>query len=296
MPDSYAYILQADLLSEQRDEAIQLIADSDRDVIVLDAFFNPGQGGRYTLEEIQKIKQAHHDRTVLCYLSIGEAEDYRPYWQTTWTKSKESPDNLNQPVFLLEENPDWEGNYKVQYWTVEWQSIILKEVETIAAQGFDGLWLDIVDAYQFFEHVDDGYEDNRVNPETGKTFRRDMIDWVRKIAAAFRANIENGIMFPQNGSQLLEHDDYVSIVDGIALEDLFTTGKKRQNRSHTADVLKHVAVMRKHGKPVLLTEYPETRDMRRLVLQKWAETDFVLLLAERDLGTMGTCVSPKKTE
>ena len=28
------------------------------------------------------------------------------------------------PSWLEDENPDWEGNYRVKYWEAEWQKII----------------------------------------------------------------------------------------------------------------------------------------------------------------------------
>ena len=33
-----------------------------------------------------------------------------------------------KPVWLDVENPDWQGNYKVQYWHPEWQAIIFGSV------------------------------------------------------------------------------------------------------------------------------------------------------------------------
>ena len=47
-------------------------------------------------------------RIVLAYLSIGEAEDYRSYWQRDWS--------VSPPAWLGAENPDWPGNYAVNYW------------------------------------------------------------------------------------------------------------------------------------------------------------------------------------
>ena len=57
------------------------------------------------------IQQLNGDvKIVLSYLSIGEAEDYRSYWQKGLS-------------FVDEENSEWEGNYKVKYWDEEWQEI-----------------------------------------------------------------------------------------------------------------------------------------------------------------------------
>lgn len=81
-------------------------------------------------------------------MSIGEAEDYRFYWKNEW--------KTNPPVWLGEENPDWEGNYKVWYWEKEWQNIIISDpdsyLQRILNAGFDGVYLDIIDAFEYFEN------------------------------------------------------------------------------------------------------------------------------------------------
>ena len=80
-------------------------------------------------------------------MSIGEAEDYRYYWQPEWSRKP--------PLWLYEENPDWKGNYKVKYWDENWQKIIFGEnnsyLDKILNCGFDGVYLDIIDAFEYFE-------------------------------------------------------------------------------------------------------------------------------------------------
>ena len=80
-------------------------------------------------------------------MSIGEAEDYRYYWQADWS--------TNPPSWIEEENPDWEGNYIVKYWEQEWQDIIYGNdnsyLKKIVDAGFDGVYLDIIDAFEYFE-------------------------------------------------------------------------------------------------------------------------------------------------
>ena len=81
------------------------------------------------------------------YISIGEAEDYRFYWDSDW--------KTNKPAWLEKENPNWKGNYKVRYWESDWQSIIYgtdgSYLKKIIDSGFDGAYLDIIDAFEYFE-------------------------------------------------------------------------------------------------------------------------------------------------
>jgi cysteinyl-tRNA synthetase len=92
-------------------------------------------------------KQNGGVRLVICYMSIGEAEDYRYYWKSGW--------EVGDPSWIEDENPDWEGNYKVRYWKSEWQDIIYGNdssyLKKILDAGFDGVYLDIIDAFEYFE-------------------------------------------------------------------------------------------------------------------------------------------------
>jgi cysteinyl-tRNA synthetase len=86
-------------------------------------------------------------RLVICYMSIGEAENYRYYWQPAW--------ETTPPAWLDAENPDWEGNFKVRYWEPAWQAILTGDGDSylgrILAAGFDGVYLDIIDAFEYYE-------------------------------------------------------------------------------------------------------------------------------------------------
>ena len=51
---------------------------------------------------------------------------------------------------LREENENWEGNYRVEYWNREWQEIVLDYLEEIVKSDFDGVFLDTVDTYYYY--------------------------------------------------------------------------------------------------------------------------------------------------
>jgi len=116
------------------------------DMFIIDAFYDDQM---LTAEEVASLQTKPNGarRLVIAYMSIGEAEDYRYYWQEDW-----KPGN---PEFIERENPDWEGNYKVRYWDPEWQAVIFGSpnayLDRILAAGFDGAYLDIIDAYEYFE-------------------------------------------------------------------------------------------------------------------------------------------------
>ncbi len=120
------------------------IARTNYDLIIIDAFFKKKL---VTVDKFLRFKQNGKKRLVIAYMSIGEAEIYRYYWNKTWKK--------NKPPWIFDENPEWPGNFKVAYWHPLWKSIIYKSpdsyVKKIITSGFDGVYLDIIDAYEYFE-------------------------------------------------------------------------------------------------------------------------------------------------
>lgn len=121
---------------------LDVLAATDYDLLIIDLDFDAAP---LTAANVARLQAKAHGeaRLVLCYLSIGEAENYRSYWEPAWG---ESP-----PAWLGKENPDWPGNYAVEYWDPEWQTIVLTVVNRVLAAGFDGVYLDRIDAYESFE-------------------------------------------------------------------------------------------------------------------------------------------------
>lgn len=129
---------------QSRPAFLTALGASKFDMVVIDHSFDGSGDTEFTAEEIAALKDQLGGK-VVAYLSIGEAEDYRWYWQSSW---KNSP-----PAWLGTENPDWRGNFKVHYWDANWQAIILAYLDKILGQGFDGVYLDLVDAYESYESL-----------------------------------------------------------------------------------------------------------------------------------------------
>lgn len=125
---------------------IEAVSATNYDAIIMDLFL---ENEPFTAAEITQLKHKANggSRLVICYMSIGEAEDYRYYWDASW--------NTMHPEWMAAENPDWPGNFKVKYWNADWQGIIYNNADSylskITAAGFDGVYLDIIDAFEFFE-------------------------------------------------------------------------------------------------------------------------------------------------
>jgi cysteinyl-tRNA synthetase len=148
LPDvkNFMLLLNFENFSSKAD-FINAITATNYDLLVMDLYFR--NRTEFTISEINQIRNKANGgkRLVFSYVSIGEAEDYRYYWQLNW--------NTTPPNWLDAENPNWPGNYKVRYWETEWQQIIYGNdtsyVKKIINSGFDGIYLDLVDAFWFYE-------------------------------------------------------------------------------------------------------------------------------------------------
>ena len=132
---------------EDKQGFIDSLSKTNYDILLIDLFFKDETPFSVSEIEILKKKANGGRRLVICYMAIGEAENYRYYWNKNW--------ETNPPEWLKDENPYWPGNFLVNYWFPEWQNIIYGNNDSytklVIDAGFDGLYLDLVDAYQYFE-------------------------------------------------------------------------------------------------------------------------------------------------
>ncbi len=94
-----------------------------------------------------RYKKAGGRRLVFAIADIGTAATYRYYWKSWWREG--SPFWIKSPYPA---NPD---RYFVQYWQPEWQEVITGNTDSymygIVRQGYDGVILDGIEAFRFFE-------------------------------------------------------------------------------------------------------------------------------------------------
>ncbi len=142
---NFLYLINSENYSEKND-FINTVNSTNYDVVLMDLYHNESA---YTNEEILSLKTKKNggSRLIIAYMSIGEAEDYRYYWDDSW--------KTGSPVWLDKENPNWKGNYEVRYWEQDWKDIIFGNndsyLKKIIDAGFDGVYLDIIDGFENFE-------------------------------------------------------------------------------------------------------------------------------------------------
>ena len=125
---------------------LKALKNTDYDLIFIDLYYDTDDKP-LSAAEVKSLKKKKNGgkRLVCSYLSVGEAENYRYYWKSKWNKKSKRPE------WIKKENKEWKGNYKVQYWDSEWKSILYNYSDKILKSGFDGVYLDVIDAYEYFE-------------------------------------------------------------------------------------------------------------------------------------------------
>lgn len=221
--DDWLYVLQPDGAAD-----IAAIQASSFDVVVIDYSSTGDVSGEFTAPQIAALKAS--GKVVLSYLSIGEAEDFRWYWDAAWNDDA-APDP-DAPAWLGPFNPAFPDNYKVRYWDAAWQGILFgttsgpqtSYLDRIVDQGFDGIYLDIIDAFYFWSEV----EVERTRAQA----RQDMISLVQALANHARVirGVPDFLIVPQNGEDIIWDDDdlldvmgqgYLAAIEAIGVEDVF---------------------------------------------------------------------------
>jgi cysteinyl-tRNA synthetase len=239
-----------------------VIARTSYDLVVIDY---AGDDGPFSKAQIEQMKRKPDGsrRLVISYMSIGEAENYRPYWNKAW---KSQP-----PTWLGKENRDWHGNYGVRFWEDEWQSIIFDYAEKIVAAGFDGVYLDKVDEFE----------------EMGR--KDDMVEFVRRIAARVKAQQPGFLVISQNGDALIPNKRFRDIVDAFAREDLFLGEDDDGKPNKSAGIKESIArlkLLAMEQKPVLVVEYPRNAQQAEQVRREISALGFIGLTTGRELDAV----------
>ncbi len=183
-------------------------------LVVIDYSKNGKDESAFSKEEITNIKK--NQNVVLSYLSIGESESYRWYF-------KEMPQKL-----ISNQNIKFKDNFKVPYWEQEWKEIIYSSensyLSRIMKSAFDGVYLDLVDAYAFFA--------NNTNAAN------EMALFIISLSKKARSLNLKFIIVQQNAPCLYREitnqeilKEYWKSIDAISLESTFMFGEKDEDNS-----------------------------------------------------------------
>ncbi|MCW5871072.1 MAG: endo alpha-1,4 polygalactosaminidase [Candidatus Eremiobacteraeota bacterium] len=216
----------------------------------------------YTAQEIAGLRSG--GRLLLAYLSVGEAENYRSYWQKSWKPG--------QPAWLGPTNPEWRGNYKVRYWDPAWRRIVTDNARQIQAQGFDGLFLDVVDGWEYWQ---------KDHPRA----KQAMIDLVLEINREYRhlALVLNG------GDGLLDDPKLLTAITGVAKEEIFfgLNGDGKVTPSpFTRDCQARLRKLVDAHKLVLSIDYTQDPAQKRAAYERARQSGYLEFIGARGLDSI----------
>lgn len=254
------------------------IAASNADLVVVDYAPDRIHGVElpFTRADVAAMqrKPDGSPRLVLAYLSIGEAERYRTYWNNAWY------DVATRPAWLLDVNKAWDGNFPVRFWHPEWQAIIYGTpgayLDRILAAGFDGIYLDRADVFQELAGENAAAD-------------REMARFISRLSAYARRIDPLALVVMQNAEELVQRPEVLSAIDAIAKEDLFH-GVEHDEARNDPDMIRHsLADLRfaeARGLRILVVEYLSDAAAARRAVDEARSLRFLPLIAERSLGTL----------
>lgn len=262
-------------LYQLQDLDLAAIGQSCYDLVVIDYSADGSEEGEFTAAEIAALAAGPGGaKLIFSYMSIGEAEDYRFYWQEPWEPG--------DPPWLGQENPRWPGNYRVRYWDPEWQSIVLEYTDRLIGAGFDGAYLDLIDAYEYYE-------------SRGRaTAAAEMVAFVGAVRAHAVAYDPDFLILVQNAAELVDaFPEYLEIVDGIGQEDIhfgYLGDDVVTPAAVTAEMESRLDVFRGVGRLVLTIDYATTPNHIDDAYAKSQAKGYVPFVTTRDLDQL--TVSP----
>jgi cysteinyl-tRNA synthetase, unknown class len=268
-------------LNEAKSWAYQLqnvdpeeIRQSPYDVVVIDYGADQRNGSAFPREvvDLMRTRPDGRRRMVFAYISIGEAESYRYYWQDSWAKAR--------PEWLEPENPDWPGNHLVRYWHPEWQAILYGNpnayLDRILDAGFDGIYIDGVDKFEQWK---------RRRP----TAAADMADLLAGMAAHARGVRKDFLVIAQNGDGLLGNPKFLRTIDGFAREDLLYGEKEpdaRNSQRSIAETVRRLRPLVAAGVPVFVVEYTTSPQLAASMLREIRELGLIGYIGGRELKSL----------
>jgi cysteinyl-tRNA synthetase len=174
-----------------------------------------------------------HRKLVLAYIDIGEAEDWRWYWDWSTGWDCNGPRPVDWPDYILTCDPDgWTGNYPVAYWDARWQDIIIygqnqdstpygdytSAIDEAIRDGFDGIYLDWVEAFED-ESVSAAAQTAGVDPA------EEMLTFIENMRGYAMARNPDFIIIQQNAAALIEAiPGSENAIDAIAQEAIWYDG------------------------------------------------------------------------
>ncbi len=252
-------------------------AISPFDLLVVDYAKDGSDDTALKPAEIERMKRKPDGsrRLVIAYMSIGEAESYRFYWDDTWKRG--------EPAWLLGENPEWKENYAVCFWEPSWQHLMCgakgSYLDKIIDAGFDGVYLDKCDVYEDLQNRHKREAKSRPHIE------QDMVAFIERISRHAKSRAPGFAVIMQNAEGLLSDARLRGALDGVAKESLIfgLEGPEDLNSSEEYNFARdQLSLLKADGKAVLVVEYIANQAKIKQAADLMAKSGFVLYISPKD--------------
>jgi cysteinyl-tRNA synthetase len=194
-------------------------------------------------------------------------------------------------VYLLGPDPDGDDDsFLVRYWRTRWQNIFLGKaglLDKLMADGFDGVYLDRVDAYDE-EALNDAADREKIVPATA------MVNFISAIRDHIRKSKPDALVVAQDAAYLLDDEPkYSQVIDGVAFEDTWYAGRDdaawndadagdipntAPDENSTASLVRQYHKYLRAGLPVFTIDYCVNAANAAMVYRESARNGFIPLV------------------
>lgn len=128
-----------------RSDWVTALSRTNYDLLVIDPFWRGSDALTAADIKALKLKALGSQRLVFASLPIGRASDERFYWNKSW--------QVGNPDWLVAADPDAPNLTIVRYWEADWKTVIGQYMQGLVDMGVDGVMLDDIDSYLYFEDL-----------------------------------------------------------------------------------------------------------------------------------------------
>lgn len=280
----WAYQIQFQNLNNN----IQKLVNSHYDLVVIDQIGSIKEDRGYNdKRDVALLKNSSNSKggkkIVICYIDVGEAESFRWYWRQGWA--------VGNPEWIVSTDPDgWDECYPVKFWRRRWKDIMKQCIDRIYADGYDGIYLDWLEAYSF----------SRVKKAAiaeGRSPRGEITKFVRELANYARSKNPEFIVIAQNAPELGRYDQYTEVFDAIGQEAIWydgggdpDTGEQpgdvRQSRELTRWYLYQLEFWKRKNIPIFNIEYAQRQQNASRAYSLGAANGFTTYVTLRPLAKL----------
>ncbi|THV40118.1 glycoside hydrolase [Glycomyces buryatensis] len=248
--DSWVY-----QLSGYTDDGLGALAAAEQETAVID-LARDGGDDYFTADEIGALHEA--GKTVYAYFTIGSIETYRPEYPA-----------VAETDLVLNHWDEWPDEYFTAYWDERWWDLVVRpRLDQAIAAGFDGVYLDVPNAY---EEIDLSL----VPGEDRESLARKMVDLIVAVDEYAEAAGADLAVFPQNAPELREYPGYLEAIDGIGVEDLFFLDQDVPcDEDWCEENLEHVRAISAAGTTVLAVDYAREAANIETACERYGEEGF----------------------